>query len=122
MTIERCHITFENYWGEELKNVLILTEELGFLTPTKEMYLYNVKDKQVIPDAVSFYYRVGGKHSWIVYFVTQDDQKWRSKPSFSCQITPEDNHHITLGINGESKRLYAAFPSSKSCATDLYKI
>ncbi|HHR6130760.1 TPA: hypothetical protein ACS72K_004108 [Providencia alcalifaciens] len=121
MAIERCSITFENFWGEELEKILILTEEKGMNPPTKEMYLYNIKDKQVIINATSFYYRTQGPNYWVVYFTTASGQKWRSNYDFRCNIKPEDNHQITLGINGDSQRLYAAFPSSSSCSTEIFK-
>nr|WP_282667096.1 hypothetical protein [Providencia rustigianii] len=122
MTIERCHITFENFWGEDLNKVRIIHDISDLHSPVQGMYLYNVKNLSTTPDALSFFYRVEDPHHWIVEFVTQSGKHWRSSVNFTCQIKPEDNHQVILGINGESKRLYAAFPASSSCSTELFVV
>lgn len=105
--------------GEDLESVLILTDEITSNIPTKQMYLYDVKDKQIIPEATSFYYRVEGPNYWVVHFITKSGEKLRSAIGFSCSIKPEDHHKVILRLNGESKRLFTNFASGRSCSTDI---
>ncbi|HEQ1858946.1 TPA: hypothetical protein VEO38_003807 [Providencia alcalifaciens] len=123
-----CHLSFENFWGEELKYVTISCSESPFnIKPEEKNLIFlstisHVKDKQTASDDLSFYYNPGQKTYWRVQFSTLYDQSWISSHDFSCTIKPEDNHNITLGVNGESKRLYAAFPASSSCSTSISRL
>ncbi|HHR6080017.1 TPA: hypothetical protein ACS7ZY_002402 [Providencia alcalifaciens] len=120
MSLEHCNLTFENFWGEELKRVLITTDPFFMPRPTFLIILDDIKDKSVNQNAARFIYESNEVHYWLVSFLDSSGTIWTSQPAFKCQITKEDNHSVTLGLNGESKHLYAAFPSSSSCSTDVY--
>lgn len=123
-----CNVTFENFWGEELKTVTIYCSDNSINLKPKENNIYflrsisHIKDKEIVSDGLTFDYNPDKKTFWRVQFTTLYDQFWISIHDFTCAIKPEDNHRIILGVNGESKRLYAAFPASSSCSTELFVV
>lgn len=116
------YLTFENFWGEDLERV-ILTHSLGryadLLKDKKEFG--PVADKEILKDIFGFNYIVGRTTDyWNIKFWTQRGSAYQSTLGFSCDITENDHGRVTLGINGESERMYIAFPSSSNCSTAIY--
>lgn len=116
------HLTFENFWGQNLKKV-ILTHSLGpavtLLDDKKE--LGAVEDKEILTDILGFKYLIGTTTDyWHIAFWTQTGSIYESSLGFSCNITASDHGKVTLGINGESQRMYVSFPSSSTCSTAIH--
>lgn len=123
--MDTLYITFENFWGEELRfvnifhshiplDIIPLGNEEGPWTKIR-----HIQDKEIQTDVIDELYFPEKTSYWRIKFVTMYGQLWWCDGKFSCNIKPEDNHRITLGVNGESKRLYAAFPVSSPCSTSL---
>ncbi|MDD9338846.1 MAG: hypothetical protein PV362_04145 [Providencia heimbachae] len=119
--------TFENFWGEDLILVeihyhisdIINNSEARFY---KRKFIRNVPDKSILKDVFSFKYELGVSGSydyWQVLIETQSGKVYKTKDNFYCSIKKEDHGQVTLGVNGESKKLYVHFPSSSDCSTAL---
>lgn len=108
-------VTFENYFGEDLIEAMLFRNTF-FHT------IYNIKDKEERADVVTFYAIEGERDSWGIQFITASGQYWRSTSSINCDVKEADNNKIIIGINGESKRIYAAFSSSSPCSAALKRL
>ncbi|MEQ5754871.1 MULTISPECIES: hypothetical protein [unclassified Providencia] len=123
------NLTFENYWGEHLIQVGIdMDPDPNPYHPSKTYFQDNgnisirhIDNKQHITLKEQFYYSLEDTHYWRIFFITKYGQTWISEYGFSCQIKPEDNHTVIIGVNGDSKRMYVSFPNSSSCSTALSK-
>lgn len=124
---ETCYVTFENFWGEDLRFVSIFYSNKPFvMIPQYDekgdwTKIKHIQDKEIQTDILDFVYDPKEKNYWRIKFATMYGQLWWSDGDFSCSIKPEDNHRIILGVNGDSKRFYAAFPASSPCSTSLRK-
>lgn len=130
MSYREFTLTFENYWGEDL--ILV---EINFLEPPSpygvsktnysdygEALIRHVSNGQHITLDEKFPYYLDQSHYWRISFITKYGQTWASDFGFTCQIKPEDNDTVIIGINGDSKRMYVAFPESSTCSTSLHLI
>ncbi|MGL4675297.1 hypothetical protein J6836_00145 [Providencia sp. R33] len=109
-------VTFENHFGEDLIEVMLF-RNLEF------HIIHDIKDKEEKIDIATFYAIEGEKdENWYVQFLTASGEYWRSASFIDCSTTKEDDYKIILGVNGESKRVYAAFSSSSSCSAALKKL
>lgn len=83
---------------------------------------YDIADKKIIPNADLFILYRDKPTSWSVNFKTERNELWASKKVLTCDYFSEDDGNVTIGVNGDSKKMYVAFPSLKSCSVDLIKI
>nr|WP_282557177.1 MULTISPECIES: hypothetical protein [Providencia] len=119
--------TFENFWGEDLTRVEIhyyISDIINSSEPRfyKRSFMRNVPNKSILKDVFSFKYELGVFDSydyWQVLIETQSGRVYETKSNFYCSIKKEDHGQVTLGVNGESKKLYVHFPSSSDCSTAL---
>lgn len=120
---------FENYWGEELVTVEF-THFVSGLIDQAEVYgtkkiIVNVPDKTKITDAFIFRYSVGAWDSydyWIIKIQTKSGKTYQSKRRFYCSLDEQDNGRAILGVNGDAKTFYVAFPVSSGCSTKLNEL
>ncbi|HEQ1858948.1 TPA: hypothetical protein VEO38_003805 [Providencia alcalifaciens] len=137
MSLATCYITFENFWGEELRYATIThtdstyPDEYDFKQQydIKQQYggndtetLYHIEDKKILTDAIKFKYVPNLKDYWNITITTMYGQIWFTESRLPCSIKPEDNHRVIIGVNGQSKRMYVAFPASSTCSTALKKV
>ncbi|MEQ4675942.1 hypothetical protein ABN063_15365 [Providencia vermicola] len=120
MVAPLASVTIENFWNEDIK-------ELNLQIDTSDIFLtfkdfFNIKDKQIIKDAYRFVFFYEKNVSWKVTFITESGEIWSSNKFLSCNFSSSDNGEATVGINGDSKRMYVAFPSSSSCSIGLTRI
>ncbi|EPL9570596.1 hypothetical protein MMK73_002680 [Providencia rettgeri] len=98
-------VTFENYFGEDLLEVMLFRKMASHT-------IYDIKDKEKKIDIATFYAIEGEDENWHVQLLTASGEYWRSASLIECRTKKEDGYKIILGVNGESKRVYAAFSSS----------
>lgn len=117
---------FENYWGENLDSVEIIHFISGIGTGSEHYkargVLVNVADKTKINNVLSFSHTNGsfGLYDyWRIRFTTESGETYKSKDKFYCSFSESDNHRVILGVNGDARTLYVAFPSSSGCSTKL---
>ncbi|EOV8087008.1 hypothetical protein AB7W75_08025 [Providencia huaxiensis] len=117
---------FENYWGERLVSVEIIHFLSGILN-RKEQYsvsktIVDIADKTKVYHALSFPHLNGIAENydyWRVKMTTESGKTYKSQNRFYCSLSESDNNKVILGVNGEAKTLYVAFPSSSGCSTPL---
>ncbi|WP_369427451.1 hypothetical protein [Providencia sp. PROV236] len=120
---------FENYWGEELIEVEF-THFVSGLIDQSEVYgtskiIHNVPDKTKITDAFVFRYAVGPWDRydyWTIKIHTKSGKMYQSKRRFYCSLGEQDDGRVILGVNGDAKTFYVAFPVSSGCNTELNEI
>ena len=128
MSLATCYITFENFWGEELRHVTISHSDSTYADMKHEYSesdtetIHHIENKQILTDIIKIPYIPNLKDYWNITITTMYGQTWFNEGKLSCSIKPEDNHRIIIGVNGQSKRMYAAFPASSSCSTALTKL
>ncbi|ENR5392772.1 hypothetical protein PWM41_002524 [Providencia rettgeri] len=110
-------VTVENYWNENIKEFKLVINTSNF-TNTYKVF-NNIKDKQVLKDAYSFVFFYEKQISWQVTFITESGETWGNDSFLPYNFATSDNGKAIIGINGDSKRLYVAFPSSSSCSMAL---
>ncbi len=122
LTIRNGVLSFENYFGETLSYVEIYhTKRMYSAMP--QVRLYNIPNETKVANIFNFKYQLGWGalvEFWKIAFLTASGQQYRSKEDFTCAIRAEDDGHVIIGVNGESKRMYVSFSSSSSCSTGLY--
>ena len=113
-------VTVENYWNENIKELELVINTSDFMKTYK--VFNDIKDKQVLKDAYSFVFSYGKQISWRVTFITESGETWGNGSFLPCNFATSDNGKAIIGVNGDSKRLYVAFPSSSSCSMALTRI
>lgn len=110
-------VTVENFWNENIKRLELIINTSDIYSTDK--LFYNIKDKQILKDAYNFVFFYGKQISWKVAFETESGEVWGNSIFLPCNFTTSDNGKATIGVNGGSKRMYVAFPSSSSCSIAL---
>ncbi|MEX5890466.1 hypothetical protein AB6H11_07565 [Providencia vermicola] len=118
---------FENFWGEELSEVVIRhhVESHAIYNNSRlltEKVYHDIPDKTILKNVFYFLCEIGIDNSydyWYVKIKTKSGKVYKTKTNFYCSIRESDHGKVILGVNGESRRLYLDFPSSSNCSTAL---
>lgn len=117
----RC--AFENYWGEELFSYEIYHYVSDFINVeekdmkySKGIYLpHAATDEKAM--VFSYYLNDASRLDyWKVLITTKSGLKYSSNSFIRCSIEEIDEGKVTIGVNGESKRLYISYPKSGGCS------
>ncbi|MEQ4692951.1 MULTISPECIES: hypothetical protein [Providencia] len=112
-------LTIENFWNEDIKEMKYVCYQDTL--PISSEIFYNIKQKQIIPNAHLFSLYTETNSFWKIKFTTVSGAHWFTPNRLKCDDFKEDNSQVTIGINGDAKTMYVAFPSSKSCSIQLVK-
>lgn len=115
------YATFENFWGKDIKNVTLThSADVPWGSMKDWQHIEHVPNKGILENCFGFKYYIGvGSDIWHIKFWTYDREVYECKHDFSCNITSGDGGRVILGINGESRKLYAHFSSSSDCSTGI---
>ncbi|CAG9423276.1 hypothetical protein [Providencia alcalifaciens] len=115
--------SIENYWGTKVSTIYITHKSSG--SEKTEGSVNDIEHGEKVDYQFYFYYRLGlfsPLDYWKVMVHTMDGKIYSTNGYFTCSIKDEDNGKAIIGINGEAKTAYVAFPKSGSCSEKLIQI
>lgn len=113
-------VSVENYWGTAVDTIYVTHKSDG--SYSSEGHTKRIEHGERKDNVLHFYYRLGlfsPLDYWKVTIHTTDNKIYSTDTYFSCSIAEEDNGRVIIGINGEAKTAYVAFPKSGSCSERL---
>ncbi|MEY1522120.1 hypothetical protein, partial [Providencia manganoxydans] len=109
-------VTLENFWNSDLKSFSITHTHDKILHLGTSHTEYDIKDKQIIHNAYTLIYTPQYDDYWNVTITTANGDIWHNTSRLKCNIKKEDNGNVIIGVNGDSQRMYVAFPFSSTCS------
>lgn len=120
MVAPLASVTIENFWNEGIKEFILGYRTDDFFGVEKKFY--HLDDKQILPDAYKFVLSYDNVISWHVMLTTEQGETWSTNTFLPGHFTVADNGKVTIGVNGNSKQVYVAFPKSGTYAAKLYRL
>ena len=120
MVAPLASVTIENFWNEKIKELTLECKTDADKYTEKEFY--QIENKQILLDIYKFVFFYDKEVSWHVTFTTEKGKTWSTNIFLPAQFTEADNGKVTVGVNGDSKQMYVAFPKSGTYTAKLYQL